>query len=367
MSRETVIAKVAAVKPRKVNGTAGPDAPRFRLLTVPELLAAPPPAWTVQDIIPERGVGVIWGASGSGKTFAALDLACAVVRGVPWHGHAVDRGPVLYVATEGRLALRLGAYMDHQGITDDDLADLRVLESRVNLLNGDAHALIESITAAGITGTRLVIVDTLNRAMPGGNENASEDMGRMVDAASAIATATESVAIYVHHSGKDQAQGSRGHSSLKAAADFELSVRRDGDVRSIEIEKVRDAEDGYTLTGFTLIPVGESVVLSPTDAPAEKVKPIRLTPAERIALDALHELLKDRERRRDASVTLIDAGAKHGQFVVLIEDWRAAVYARFGSDITQATKRQNFNRARERLTANRRVQIHEDHAWLHQA
>jgi hypothetical protein len=101
MSRETIIAKVSEAKPLKANGKA-PAEPRFKLLTVPELLAAPPPAWAVQNIIPDRGIGIIWGASSSGKTFAALDLACAVVRGVSWHGHAVVQGSVLYVAVEGR-------------------------------------------------------------------------------------------------------------------------------------------------------------------------------------------------------------------------------------------------------------------------
>jgi KaiC/GvpD/RAD55 family RecA-like ATPase len=341
-----------------------PISQRFHLLTVAELLAAPAPKWTVHELIPERGIGVIFGATGSGKTFAALDLACAIVRGVDWHGRGVARGSAIYVATEGRLALRLGAYLEHHALPAHALDRLRILESRISLLNGDAAELIEAIKVAALPDLRVVIVDTLNRAMPGGNENASEDMGRMVDAAAAISEAAACTCIYVHHSGKDDAKGSRGHSSLKAATDFELSVRRDGDRRSIEVEKVRDAEDGYTLTGFELVPVGDSVVLCATEAPKERAKQASMTAAERIALDALHATLKDSSKRREAPVTLLDHGAKMGQYVVLLDDWRAAIYSRLGADTSNEAKRKSFLRARERLIASHKVQVYEDHAWL---
>ena len=135
-------------------------------------------------------------------------------------------------------------------------------------------------------------------------------------------------------------------------------------VRDRNIEKVRDAEDAYALAAFTLIPVGDSVVLVPIDAPAQPRKIPTLTPAERIALDALNEVLTDRDRRRDATIELIGHGAKYGQHVVLIDDWRAGVYARLGSDNLPDAKRKSFLRARERLTANRRVGIHDDYVWL---
>ena len=41
---------------------------------------------------------LVTGASGSGKTFAALDLAAAIVRGLPWFGRRVRRGTVAYIA-----------------------------------------------------------------------------------------------------------------------------------------------------------------------------------------------------------------------------------------------------------------------------
>ena len=135
-------------------------------------------------------------------------------------------------------------------------------------------------------------------------------------------------------------------------------------MRTIHVEKVRDAEDAYTLAAFTLIAVGESVVLTSTEAAAQPAKARILTTVERIALDALNEILKDHDRRRDATDALIEQGAKNGQYVALIEDWRACVYARLGSDNSPDAKRKSFLRARERLLASHRVFIHEHYAWL---
>lgn len=53
----------------------GEQASRLRFVTVDELLRQPPQIWRVLHVIPGRGLIVLWGASGSGKTFTVLDLA----------------------------------------------------------------------------------------------------------------------------------------------------------------------------------------------------------------------------------------------------------------------------------------------------
>ena len=61
---------------------------------------------------------------------------------------------------------------------------------------------------------RLIVIDTLARAIAGGDENKSESMGQLVVHADAIRKETGAHVLFVHHSGKDQARGARGHSSL---------------------------------------------------------------------------------------------------------------------------------------------------------
>jgi hypothetical protein len=90
----------------------------------------------------------------------------------------------------------------------------------------------------------LIVIDTLNRVMPGGNENAPDDMSAFIGHADAIAKATGAFVLIVHHSGKDAAKGARGHSSLRAAVDTELELKRDGEVRVLTLSKSREGEDG---------------------------------------------------------------------------------------------------------------------------
>ena len=46
------------------------------------------------------GLIVLFGASGSGKTFVALDLAYAIAMGVQWRGNRVKKGRVLSIAVD---------------------------------------------------------------------------------------------------------------------------------------------------------------------------------------------------------------------------------------------------------------------------
>jgi hypothetical protein len=60
-------------------------------------------AWTVQDLVPEVGKGVIAGQWGTFKTFAALDLAHAIMSGEPFLDfEIVRRGGVLFLARKAQ-------------------------------------------------------------------------------------------------------------------------------------------------------------------------------------------------------------------------------------------------------------------------
>src|SRR5438552_870555 len=55
----------------------------------------------VEDLLPSRGVALLYGKWGTYKSFVALDLHLSVASGRAFHGHAVHRpGPSLYIVTE---------------------------------------------------------------------------------------------------------------------------------------------------------------------------------------------------------------------------------------------------------------------------
>jgi AAA domain len=75
----------------------------------------PTRAWLVEGLLPETGSGLASGQWGTYKTFAALDLAAAVMAGGRFVDHAVARrGGVLFVAVEGgaEIEVRLQAVLE---------------------------------------------------------------------------------------------------------------------------------------------------------------------------------------------------------------------------------------------------------------
>ena len=298
---------LAALKPED------PDVARFKPLTVAELRQQPPRPWLVYQLFHLLALVVVWGASGSGKTFFVLDIAMAICRGLRRFGQRTRVAGVIYIAGEGHLSSRIEAYMQHHGLKDADLARFRALPTNINLLDptADRAPLIEAlkIAAKDMGGVDLVVLDTLNAMMVGGDENNSEDMGGMIAAARAIGGAIDCAVVYVHHCGKDETQGLRGHSSLRAAIDTEISVRDRGGCRSVKVEKQRDGESGLELTfrlrsvdlGASVDPeadegerrnscvVDEIVEGTPTTSPRPSKPPKGTT----VALQALRGALSD--------------------------------------------------------------------------
>jgi hypothetical protein len=232
----------------------------LELLTIDQLLARPAPKWLIKKALPESGLGVLYGEPGSGKTFIAIDLAVSVASGSEWQGQKVKRAGVVYIAAEGGegLSSRFQAYQRRHGIELTGLP-LALIPSTINLHKGAdyAHVIDACKTMSDrVSAVGLIVIDTLSRVMPGANENAAEDMGMVIANAKTIQEATGAFVLVVHHSGKDATKGARGHSSLRAAADTELEVRRKGELRIVTVSKQRDGEDGrsfaYVLESVTI-------------------------------------------------------------------------------------------------------------------
>ena len=66
----------------------------FKLHSLQHVLSLPPPDWLVKNVLPVGSQGVLFGPSGSGKSFVALDMALSLATGQPWQGLEVKQGPV---------------------------------------------------------------------------------------------------------------------------------------------------------------------------------------------------------------------------------------------------------------------------------
>jgi RecA-family ATPase len=57
--------------------------------------------WLIEDMMFCGDVGMVYGASGSGKSFLMTHAGLCIARGVPFLGHATRKGAVIYQAGEG--------------------------------------------------------------------------------------------------------------------------------------------------------------------------------------------------------------------------------------------------------------------------
>lgn len=235
-----------------VDTPAPPATPhRFPIESAAAFAEGATPRDIIKGVLPEADLVVMYGASGSGKSFMALDLVGAIALGRAWRGRRTHQRRVVYVAAEGAggFRKRVRAYGLRHGVELADLP-LGVISAAPNLMEkADAAAIAKSVKAWG--GADIIVVDTFAQVMPGANENAGEDVGKALAHCKRISEATGAMIILIHHSGKDASKGSRGWSGLKAAADAELEVVRTPQGRALKLTKSKDGEDGLEW-GFDL-------------------------------------------------------------------------------------------------------------------
>lgn len=206
--------------------------------------------WLVKDYIPSKSFGVVYGQSGSYKSFQVLDWACSIASGIGWMGRKVKSGLVYYIAAEGAVAFhkRVKGWCDVH-LEGEDIPNLQTIGSAPDLTdNGQVSEVIEVILAkAELLGVpvRMVVIDTLARCFGGHDENNASDMGAFVVSCDRIKEATGATVVVVHHSGKNEINGARGSSALRAACDFEYCIKRNDGGNSYEMDctKSKDAEE----------------------------------------------------------------------------------------------------------------------------
>lgn len=197
----------------------------LRVYDTDELLRMPPPTWQIQDVIPANGFVGLYGPSGGGKTFVALDMALSVASGRPWQGKEVEPGFVIYVSAEGTSGLgkRIRAWMAPNGITNTSDLDIGWITEGLPVYAGSES--LEALFARFAELDRnpdLVILDTLARCFEG-DENLQKDMNPFVAGVDRIRTELGATVIIVHHTNAD-ASRERGNTAFRGAANTMICV-----------------------------------------------------------------------------------------------------------------------------------------------
>ena len=324
----------------------------------------------IKGVLGPGELGVTYGAPKSGKTFLATDMGLHVAATLPWFGHRVKGGLVIYIASEmGRRAeRRVRAWLDHHlGDAADRDLPFAIVPKVVNLLD-ELHVERLVATLESLIADRgrpvLIVVDTLARSMAGGDENAAQDMGRAIAVADRLRDQFNTATMLVHHAGKDVSKGTRGSSALFGAADCQILVESDqagGHVATVEWS--RDGEAGERL-GFRLrqVDLGTDVdgdvattcVLLPSEAAAKPVKPIRRD----VALDALREAVGEYGEAMPGTST-IPKGVK----AVTLEQWKARWMLRTGYDAGRSAD-VSYCRDKAQLLKSTTIGISKPFVWV---
>jgi ABC-type dipeptide/oligopeptide/nickel transport system ATPase component len=292
--------RLTELKHEQANASsAPPQSKKFHLLSAAQLAAIPPSEWVVKGVIPEQGIAALFGPSGSGKSFLVFDLMMAITHQAKWFGFKIKNKPVVYIGLEGKSGFRnrIAAWEKENNLPSP--TNLKIVIDNFNLkTESEVIALASEIVASGM-GKGVVVIDTLNQASPGSDENSSVDMGINISRLQLLQELTGGLVLIIHHTGKNAAQGLRGHSSLKAALDANIEVTG-GDKKSWVIEKVKDGQDGIS-RGFKLkvVELGKdfdgdpitSCVVEP-DYSLIFTKPEPTGNAQKAALKAIKEKLK---------------------------------------------------------------------------
>jgi hypothetical protein len=338
--------------------------------------------WLIEDMMFCGDFGLSYGASQSGKSFLTLDASLAIARGIPFLGRQTMQGAVIYQAGEGGLGLlsRMKAYRTHHEMGRADVPFI-LLPSRVDLYgrDGDADAFIQEVLAwqAALSDPlRLVVIDTFATASPGANENASEDVSRVLHNAQRLQEAAKCAVLLVHH--KNAAgEKPRGHTSLYANADAALEVIRDETnpkERTLRIAKVKDGEDGAKI-GFRLQPVTigsydsgkpiTSCVVVPAEEDDSRAgsgndKRPRVSPANKFFINALRAVLLEKGGISPGDVPTPSAYTR----VVEWPDFTRRYRQLSNPDENDAAVRQRIKRSHDDLLNWRFIGRHEGWIWL---
>lgn len=239
----------------------------FSWLTKEDLERLPPIEWAIKGLFPIGGNGAVYGESGAGKSFVVIDMIAAMAEGKPWFGMKTKQLPVSVFALEGEGGLkgRVKAWeVQNQrgyphGVFFWDSARngsfaLRDGDQRQTINRDRLIQLCADLNANGRQGG-VVVIDTLNQASDGADENSSRDMGELLKAMKFIQRETGSLVLIVHHATKSKEnQSMRGHGSLYGAMDGVMEVLRevyDAEGQPIPgrrgwiAKKVKDGRDGF--------------------------------------------------------------------------------------------------------------------------
>ena len=282
------------------------------------------------------------GASYTGKSFLALDMALSIASGLPFHEATTAQGSVLFIAGEGNRGLikRIEAWCRGKGINRSEVP-LHISQQSI-LMHDDQYirSILDEVTK--LTDVSLIVIDTLASVFGSYNENNTPDMNLFITNCNKLRDAGPSVLV-AHHTGHN-GERARGNSAFYAALDTEMRVSKNKSNVELSCSKMKDAEQfdpvKFRMVACDLGNDSSSVFLQKIRT---KDKPSELTPHEELALKTF---------KQGTNANVPDSTAS-------MEKWRKLFYAGHAGDKEEA-KKKAFQRARKILVTKGYLKVEDE-------
>lgn len=231
---------------------------RVPLLTLAELREQSHSApWLVKHILPAASIGMLYGGSGTFKSFIAIDASLHVAHGLPWMGRRTQQGSVLYIAAEGGSGLwaRIVAWHRARRLQWTD-TPLLVVPAALDL-TADAWRVVEAAQAKGVSPA-LVVIDTLSQTYAGEENSANEVAAYFRELGTRFRQLWGCAVLILHHTGHNATERPRGSSAMRSNLDFMFGVFRDEKemLATLTCAKQKDGEAfddaSFSVASYTL-------------------------------------------------------------------------------------------------------------------
>jgi hypothetical protein len=206
-----------------------PNANPYRSLwSISRMGTIPRPGWQIKNIVPQKSITILWGQSGSAKSFIALDWCMSTAVGKPWLNHETQKGTAIYIAAEGQPGIhkRCSRWLEYYNLAEEAASDFYCIPDAFQLVLDEEHAALKDIINTSPQVPKIIVIDTL-AANLGGSDSDADTMGKFVRVADNLRKTYECSVIVVHHTGWNS-ERERGHSCLRAAVDTMISANKSG-------------------------------------------------------------------------------------------------------------------------------------------
>lgn len=262
------------------SATAPAKRSKFYPLDETEQDAQEDPEWLIRDLIQQEGLAMMIGESKSLKTFLAVDVGLSISCGVETLGSApFVSGIVFYAAAEGARGLKRRRSAWKAARQVDAAPQFYVTAPPLIAIPEEVREFGDQLAArAAGRPIRLIVIDTMSKAMGGLNENDVKDANRLILFCESLRDAFHCAVLVLHHQSpkvKDPDGYGRGSSAFFAGFDTVIEVVRPIDpndqskklpIIKVQVRKQKDAEEREDPWFLEAKAVAQSLVLQPIEA-----------------------------------------------------------------------------------------------------